>query len=75
MELITCPSCGSLVRRDQIRGFCRVCGKRTCVICMRVCDSCLRIVCPSCIRLRAVWKQNKLYLMKICDYCWKNMLY
>ena len=69
MDLIVCECCGSVVRRDQVRGFCAVCGRRTCIACMRVCDSCSRIVCHRCVRLCEVWRSNRLYLLKLCDEC------
>jgi len=75
MDLWICESCGSTVRKDQIRARCAVCGKRTCVVCARVCDSCKKIVCPDCIRLREVWRQGKLYFMNICDSCWKRLIW
>jgi len=40
-SFVVCSSCGSVVRRDEVRGYCRVCGKRTCVNCSRIYDECL----------------------------------
>ena len=66
---IVCESCGSVVRRDEVRGNCRVCGKKTCVACSRTCDECLMIVCQNCVKTREVWIQGSLYLRKMCDFC------
>jgi hypothetical protein len=66
---VVCESCGSVVRRDEVRGNCRVCGRKTCIACARICDECLRIVCQNCIKTREVWIQSSLYLRKICDFC------
>lgn len=75
MDLWICESCGSTVRRDQIRGKCRVCEKKTCVACSRTCDSCVKMVCPDCVLTREVWRQSKLYFMRICDFCWKRLIW
>jgi hypothetical protein len=41
---VICESCGSNVRRDEVRGNCIVCGRKTYVACSRICDECLKIV-------------------------------
>ena len=66
---VACELCGSVVRRDEIRGKCRVCGRKTCVVCSRTCDECLMTVCQSCIKSREVWINGNLYLRKMCDFC------
>jgi anaerobic ribonucleoside-triphosphate reductase len=41
---VICESCGSSVRRDEVRGSCIVCGRKTCVAYSRICGECLKIV-------------------------------
>jgi len=48
---VVCQSCDSVIRRDEVRGNCRVCSKKTCVACSRICDECLKIVCKTASRL------------------------
>jgi methionyl-tRNA synthetase len=68
-SFIACPSCGSVVRRDEVRGNCRVCGGKSCIACFRVCDECLKITCQNCIKTMEVWINGNLYLRKMCDFC------
>jgi hypothetical protein len=68
---VICESCGSVVRRDEVRGNCRVCGRKTCVACSRICDECLKIVCQKCIKTHEVWINGSLYFRKMCDFCAK----
>lgn len=66
---VVCKSCESIVRRDEVRGNCRVCSKKTCIACSRICDECLKITCQNCIKTREVWINGSLYLRKMCDFC------
>ena len=72
---ITCDVCGSVIKVDEVRGFCSVCGRRTCVVCCRVCDVCGRLVCQDCIKLREFHRNGKLYFMNICDECWERRVW
>ena len=69
MELICCESCGSIVKREEVRGNCRICDRKTCIACMRICDECLKIVCPNCIMSRELWRDDKHYFRKVCKNC------
>ena len=50
-------------------GPCRVCKRRTCTYCYRVCDKCLRIVCMEDIETKEVWVQGTMTRMKLCEGC------
>ena len=68
-ELWRCQVCKSFVRRDRMLGPCRVCKRRTCTYCYRVCDKCLRIVCMEDIETKEVWVQGTMTRMKLCEGC------
>jgi len=72
MNLLTCGVCGSVVRPDEVRGFCVVCGRRTCVVCMRVCEVCGGVVCQDCVRCRVVYRDGRMFLVWVCDRCWER---
>lgn len=71
---VVCESCGSVVRRDEIRRSCSVCGRKTYIACFRICDLCLRIVCPDCIKSREIRFMHNWYLKNVCDACKKLMV-
>ena len=75
MDLWICDTCGAVVKTNQVRGRCAVCGKRLCTVCAVACECCCKSVCPECIRLREVWRRDKLHFMKICDACWKKLIW
>ncbi len=64
-----CQVCSSVIAVSGIDGIYVVCGTRTCVRCMRKCDSCLRIVCMESIRRVVRFPKDFMQTLDLCDRC------
>ena len=68
-ELRQCRICKSLVRTEQINGFCKTCNKNTCVNCKRACDRCQEVCCMFHIESKIIMRQQKPFIHKLCRTC------
>jgi hypothetical protein len=66
-NLRECETCKSIVRRDQINGVCKLCGRRTCIDCKRVCDRCGQIFCTYHVKTKELWSQGTLSRIALCE--------
>ena len=69
VELLRCQSCSAAVERNKLSGFCHVCGKQVCPLCVRTCDGCLLNFCMRDVKLMVAWIDQKPKPMKLCDKC------